>query len=837
MGLDTLLQDIRIGFRVLRKERGFCFLAVAVLAIGICAVTTQFAVVNGVLLRGFSFPSADRLVSVQLVDPATFTPTAYRSRLTTADFVDLRAAASSFEAMTGYLGNTTVNLSYGNDAPRRLQGGYVPWNFFQVLGAAPARGRDFTPDDDQPGVTEAVMLSDAFWRSAFGADPSVIGQPVRINGRAGEIVGVMPPSFAFPSYEHVWIPYNAEYPVRPRHDRQANHISVVARLAPGVSLDQAEGEVTAIARQFAADFPDTNADYTLGYVQPLIQLFTGAQLPTLLYTMLAFCAGVLLIACVNVMNMQFARATLRAKELAIRSALGATRWRLIRQMLTESLLLAALGAVIGVAGAFWVTDWLNVAKANLTNPLPHWMVFTLDPVVLAFVVGTTVLAALVAGFVPAWLASRATTANVLKDGGRGNTGRAVRVLTRGLVVAQILLTSVLLIGALLELQSIRRQQTLDYGYDTTSLLSARLGLMKADYPDGPTKTRFYEDLLRTLQASPQFEVAALTSRNRMSLSSSARIEIEGAAYLRSSDRPVAVHENISAGYFDVLGVKLLEGRAFTELDTDQREPVAILNAAFARRYFGRESPLGRRIRTIHPTGETPGPWRRIVGVSADLRMHSPLDRESDGCGFFVPFTATAVGPTPAQPNPANFSTIVVRPHPGQRAQSLAAAVQDATGRVDPHLPLYYFLTPAEALAGFLTQNRFIAAMFGVFGLVAVILASVGLYGIMSFSVNQRLQEFGIRMALGADRARILRLVFTQGGTQLLTGLSLGLGSALLIAFVGGNAIRSALFETSPLDPVVYLTVATLLSVVALLAMLVPARRATKVDPMVALRAE
>ncbi|WP_221032484.1 ABC transporter permease [Actomonas aquatica] len=837
MGLDTFLQDIRIGLRVLRKERGFCFLAVAVLALGICAVTTQFAVVNGVLLRGFSFPDADRLVSVQMVDPATFTPASYQSRFTTADFVDLREQAQSFSAMTGYLGNTTVNLSFGNDAPRRLQGGYVPWDFFRVLGVSPARGRDFEAADDRPGVTAAIMLSDAFWRSAFGADPQVIGRPVRINGRAGEIVGVMPPSFAFPSYEHVWIPYNAEYPVRPRHDPQANHISVVARLRPDVSLDQAEEEVSAIARRFATDFPATNADYTLGYVQPLIHLFTGAELPTLLYTMLTFCAGVLLIACVNVMNMQFARATLRAKELAIRSALGATRWRLIRQMLTESLLLAALGAVFGVAGAYYATDWLNVAKANLTNPLPGWMVFNLDPVVLAVVVGTTVVAALVAGFVPAWLASRATTANVLKDGGRGNTGRSVRIVTRGLVVAQILLTTVLLIGALLELHSIRRQQTLDYGYDTTGILSARLGLMKGDYPDGPAKTRFYEDLLRSLQASPQFEYAALTSRNRMSLSRSARIEIEGQDYLRNTDRPVAIVENVSAGYFDVLGLNLLEGRDFTELDTDQREPVAIINTTFAQTHFGREGPVGRRIRTIHPTGERPGPWRRIIGVSPAVRMHSPLDRESDGSGFFVPFSATAVGPTPATANPANFSTIIVRPHPGQRPQSLALAVQEATGRVDPHLPLYYFLTPEEALAGFLTQNRFIAAMFGLFGLVAVTLASVGLYGIMSFSVNQRLSEFGIRMALGADRLRILRLVLTQGGKQLAVGLGLGLTTAFVIATIGGDTLRAALFETSPRDPLVYLSVAVLLTVVALLALIVPARRATRADPMVALREE
>ncbi|WP_438483007.1 ABC transporter permease [Oleiharenicola lentus] len=837
MFFDTLLQDLRIGLRVLIKEKGFCFLAVSVLAIGICAVTTQYAVINGALLRGFSFTGADRLVSVQLVDPTTFTPTSYQSRVTTADFVDLKAQLQSFEAMTGYLGNTTVNLTY-QDQPRRLQGGYVPWDFFQMLGVKPAVGRDFTPEDDRPGVNEAVMLSDAFWRSDFGADPAVIGRAVRINGRAGTVVGVMPRSFAFPSYEHVWIPFNAEYPVRPRNDRAANFISIVARLKPGVSMVQAEAEVTSVARQFAENYPDSNRQYTAGYVLPLITTFTGPQLPKLLFTMLAFCAGVLLIACVNVMNMQFARATLRSKELAIRSALGATRWRIIRQMLTESLLLAALGALIGVGMAYYLTDYLNFAKANLTNPLPGWMVFTIDPQVMGFVVLITLLAALLAGFVPAWLASRTTTAQVLKESGRGNTGRAVGVITRGLVVFQILVTSILLIGALLQLQSIRRQQTMDHGYDTRSLLSARLGLMQADYPTPAARHQFYETLLRELRATPAFESAALTSRNRMALATTARIEIEGRSYMSDSDRPLAIYEAISPGYFDVLGVKLREGREFTDADLDQREPVAVVNAAFARVHFGRDNAIGRRFRTIQPTGGVAaGPWRKIVGVAGELRMQGPLDRQSDGTGFYLPFSGTTFGATLAGPAPANFSTIVVRPRGGQRAESLAPAIQTATSRVDANLPLYYFLTPEAAIEGFLTQNRFIAVMFGAFGVVAVLLASVGLYGIMAFSVNQRLQEFGIRMALGATRGGIYRLVFGQGAWQVGLGLAVGLSVSLVFSFLGAAMLQSVLFNISPRDPLTYTAVAGLLILVSLLAMIVPARRATKVDPMVALRAE
>ncbi len=835
MFFETLRQDLRIGVRVLFKEKSFCVLAVAVLAIGICAVTTQYAVVNGVLLRGFSFPNPERLVSVQLVDPATFTPANYNSRQTTADFVDLREQAKSFDAMVGYLGNTTVNLTY-RDQPRRLQGGYVPHDFFRVLGVAPVLGRDFLPEDDRPGVNEAVLLSDALWRSDFGGDPGVLGKAVRVNGRAGTIIGVMPPKFSFPTYEQVWIPFNAEYPVRPRNDRNANFISIIGRLKAGVSLEAAEAEVTSLALQFARTYPDTNQAYSRGYVHPLIEIFTGSSLRGLLLLMLGFCCGVLLIACVNVMNMQFARATLRAKELAIRSALGASRGRLIRQMLTESFLLATLGAVIGIALAYHATSYLNAAKQNLTNPLPGWMVFSIDGRVLGFVVGMTMLAALVAGFVPAWLASRADTGLVLKEAGRGNTGRAVGVITRGLVVFQILVTSVLLIWALLQLQSIQRQQNVNFGYDPSAVLGARLGLMQGDYPTPAQRQVFYEKLLRELRATPAFEAAALTSRNRLVLATGGLVEIEGRAYNADRDRATAIYEAVSAGYFDVLGVKLREGREFTDQDTDQRQPVAVVNAAFARIHFGRDAAVGRRFRMVQTNGANPSPWRTIVGVVGDVRMQDPYD-QGTGAGFYVPFFATAFGATPAQPVPPAFSTIAIRPSGGQRPETLSTALQGVVNKVDANLPLYYFMTPRTALAGFLAQNNFVAVMFGLFGVVAVVLVSVGLYGIMSFSVNQRRQEFGIRMALGADAGSILGMVFRQGGRQLALGLGLGLGAALVVALLDLGAVQGMLFGISARDPLTFAAVAVLLTAVAFLAMLVPALRATRVDPMVALRAE
>ena len=835
MIIETFLQDLRIGLRVLIKEKSFCALAVFVLAVGIGAVTTQYAIVNGVLLRGFNFHDAGRLVDVQLADPEKFTPNNFNSRMTTADFADLKEQQKSFENWVGYLNGSTVNLTW-NGQPKRLTGGYITHDFFRALGVAPALGRDFLPEEDRAGVDKAVILSDTLWHSNFGGDPGVIGKAVRVNGRAGTIIGVMPPKFQFPSNEELWIPVNSEFPVKPRNDRGINFISVIARLKPGVSLEQAEAELSSLAQGFAKAYPDTNKQFTKGYVRPLIAAFTGGQLTGLLVTMLAFCVGVLLIACVNVMNMQFARATLRAKELSIRSALGAGRGRLIRQMLTESLLVASLGAVIGVGLAFWATDYLDL-YVHAANPIPSWMTFTIDTKVLLVVTGATVLSALVSGFVPAWLSSRTSAIEALKEGGRGNTGRAVAVITKGLVIFQILITCILLIGAGLQVQSIVKQQTINYGYDTDGILGARMGLMEGDYPDSERRQLFYEKLLRELRATPQFEAVALTNRFRMVFSGNGPVEIEGKAYKSDSDRTQSEFENITPGYHAVLGQKLLEGRELTEEDTDQKLPVAVINATFAKIHFGKESPLGRRFRTTNQNGTQPGPWRVVVGVVTDVRMAGPFNNKSDGTGFYVPYFATAFGPVAPKPLAQQFGTAVIRPRSGQRPEALAQAVQNVVNKVDPNLPLYFVGTPKSAFDTFLSQNRLVAVMFAVFGAIAVLLASVGLYGVMSFSVNQRSQEFGVRMALGADTARIRRMVLRQGFWQLAIGLGAGLAITLLIATLAKEGLTNFFFQTNPRDPLTYIGVTLLIIVISLIAIFIPARRATRVDPMTALRAE
>lgn len=830
--IESFLQDVRIGFRVLFKEKSFCFLAVFVLALGIAGVTTQFTVVNAFVLRGFSFQNPEQLVGVGLIDPQA-TPQQNNfgnGNIPSAqDYEDMRAAQQSFTMMAAYLNGSTINVTYKNN-PQRYTGGYVTEDFFRIVGVAPIMGRNFTADDNKPGVEKTTVLGYEIWQRDFNADPNIIGQSVRINGKAATIIGVMPPNFKFPISEQLWVPLYNEFPLKLRDDPIAGATApaVMGRLKPGVSLDQVNAEFAGLAKRLAQDNPKTNGQLTAANVQPLLNFFTGPQLRQTVYAMLGAVIVVLLIACVNVMNMQFGRAALRAKELAIRGALGATRWRLVRQMLTESFLVALMGAIVGVVLAQWGVSLLIRATSALPFPLPYWVQFTIDAKVLAFTLAIVLVATLASGLIPAILSARANAAEMMKEGGRGNSSRLVNIISRVLVTGQIALTAGLLIAATLQIKSIRNQTTQNYGYDENAVYSARMGLMEGDYPNDDARRQFFIRAVRALRANPSFEGAAMSDRFRMTFANFGQFEVEDQAYVTDRDRPQGNSEGVSDGYFTTLGLKILEGRDFTIDDSDAKQPVAIVNASFAGKYFGNESPLGRRVRLFNPA--QPRPWRTIVGVVPDMLMQGPFNQQTDNAGFYVPL----LGATPA----AQFCTIVVRPRPGQSAATLGPALSKAVAALDSNLPTYFAGTPARLHNEILGANRIIAMLFGIFGLVAFILSAVGLYGVMSLSVNQRTQEFGIRMALGADAKRIFRMVMQQGAWQLVIGLVLGTGAAaLLLGVVAAAALQNILFKVNALDPFIYFTVAGLLTAVAAASCFVPARRATRVNPMVALRTE
>ncbi len=834
---DSVRADLRIGLRVLSREKSFCALAVVVLALGIGGVTTMFSVVNGVMLRGFSFPNASRLTSATFVDPSSATFFGFNGQVSSMDFEELRPLQKSFDRLAAYLNGSTVNVTVDGN-PRRYTGAYVTEDFLPALGVGPAIGRDFTAEDNKPGAEKVALIGHGIWQRDFGGSPDIVGKAVRINGTPATIIGVMPRGFAFPINEELWVPLYSEFPVRPRNDPRAINPALLGTLRPGVSLDQANAEFSTFAKRFAEAYPETNKPFAVAQVEPLLKTYTPTPLRGLLLTMLAFCVGVLLIACVNVMNMQFARATLRAKELAVRSSLGATRWRLVRQMLTESLLVATLGASFGIGLARLSVDWLTATFRNNDNPPPSWISFDIDGPALAFTVGAALLAAIVSGLLPAWTSSRANVVDALREGGRGNTSHRIGLLTRGLVVFQIGITCVLLVGALLQMRSIRNQQAIDYGYDTAGIMSARMGLMDGDYPTQDARKLFYDRLQRELAAHSEFGAVALTSRFRMAFSGNAPIEIEGKEYKEKRDRTQANLEQVTGSFFSVTGQKLLEGRTFTEDDLDTRLPVAIVNAAFAKKHYGNESAVGRRFRAMDFNTEQPGPWRTIVGVVTTIRMQGPFNNPNvDDSGFYVPFYSNPTGPLQTEPFANQFATVIVTPRGGQRAETLATSLRRQVARVDANLPLYFVDTPKKQLEGFVAQNAVIATMFAVFGVVAVVLASVGIYGVMSFAVSQRTQEFGVRMALGADRGRILGMVLRQGSRQVALGVAVGLALGLGLATALQNAIANLLIGVSARDPLTFAAVVTVVALVSLAAILVPARRATRVDPMIALRAE
>ncbi len=831
MLFDSFQQDVRVGLRVLTKEKSFCILAVIVLGLGICGVTTQFAVVNAIALRGFSFPHPEQLMSVGLIDPGA-TPQQNNFGAgnipSSQDYEDLRAAQQSFAQMSAYLNGSTINVSYHGN-PQRYTGGYVTDDFFKIVGVTPILGRDFTAHDNKPGAEKVAILGHEIWQRDFSGDPKIVGQAIRINGRSATIVGVMAAGFKFPATEQLWVPLFNEFPVKPRGDPAGLGPQILGRLKPGVSIDQVNAEFVGLARRMAKDNPKTNGQLVSASVQPLLKAFTGPQLRQTVYAMLGAVIAVLLIACVNVMNMQFGRAALRAKELAIRGALGATRWRLVRQMMTESLLVSVMGAIIGVTMAFWALGLLIRAINALPNPLPYWIVFRIDLPVLAFTVAAILGATVASGLIPALLASRGNTAEMMKEGGRGNSSRLVNVITRVLVIGQIAFTAALLIAAALQIKSIRNQIALDYGYDENGVYCARMGLFEGDYPTSEARQQFFVRTLRALRSNPGFENAAMSGRFRMTFGGFGQYEIDGKAYVTDRDRPQGNFDFVSDGYFTAIGLKILQGRDFTIDDDDAKQPVAIVSSSFARKYWGNENPIGRRVRLFNPA--QPQPWRTIVGVVPDTLMQGPFNQDTDESGFYLPILA--VPPTP------QFVTVVVRPHAGQRAETLAEPLAKAVAEIDSNLPTYFGGTPAGLHDEILGANRVIASLFTIFGIVAFVLSAVGLYGVMSFSVNQRTQEFGIRMALGADAKRILRMVMTQGAWQLAIGLALGAGAtAFLLILIGTAALQNfGLFKVNALDPFIYCSVALSLSLVAAASCFMPARRATRVNPMVALRSE
>ncbi|MBO0858555.1 MAG: ABC transporter permease [Chloracidobacterium sp.] len=809
-----LWRDLCYGLRTLLKNPGFTAIATLTLALGICGVTAQFSVFDAALLRGLPFPKPDRLMRVAMRDPA-WAPERDRNPWM-SDILEFQKQEQSFEGLAGYIFAGAVMVTI-NDAPQRLSGCQVTSNFFDLLGVKPALGRDFIEADNSRGAESVAIISDALWRSDFGGDPNVIGRVIRVEARPTTVIGVMPPGFEFPR-DQIWIPIFSVYPYT---ERPWGAVNALARLKPGVSLDHAHAEFGAYLNRLAKEYPRTNERFTVPLIEPVLNNFIARPTRQLLVAMLGAVLALLIIACANVMNMQFARAATRASEFVVRSALGASRLRLVRQILAESLLLATIGGVAGVVLAHWAVGLFSgIMGAIPVRVAPYWMQFHIDRRVLAGALAATIGSVLLSTLLPALLASRANLAETLKAGARGHTSRLVSRLTSSFVIGQIGLTCALLISSLLLIKSVTNQFTLNFGFDLDGELAGRLSF-DAEYRNDDERRVAFRQLLTQLRSNPQLTAAAFTTRrNMLTNDNPLRLELEGQTYIRPEDRIEAWVETVSDGYFAALGLRPLQGREFEPEDREGRRFVAMVNESFARGHFGGVDPIGRRLRFNERDQ-----WRTIIGVVPDTLMQGPMEQRRDGAGVFLSIEA----------DPPSYLTLVARGH--APPPQLAETVRREILKVNPDLGIYSLGTPRELMKTILAQPRATASLFAVFGGVAMLLAAIGLYGVTAFSVSRRTQEFGVRTALGASRRDILLLVLRHGGAQSLIGTVTGLGLTIAIVRLGRATLSSLLYRVDPYDPLIYGAVILLLGAAMLLACLVPARRATKVDPLIALRFE
>lgn len=814
--METFWQDIRYGIRMLLKAPSVSIVATIALALGIGANTAIFSVVNAVLLRPLPFANAEGLMNVWETDASKGSQRGSASYL---NFADWRDQSHVFDHMSTY--HTSDFIMTGRGESSRLQGAVVNADLFPLLGVNPVLGRAFLPEEDKPGDSgRVVLLSQGLFQKRFNSDPNVVNQSMVLDGKNYTIVGVMPDAFQFPIQNdpvELWttvaIDREGKEPIT--EERGAHYMNVIARLKSGVSKEQAQAEMTSIGSRLEQQYPDKNLHKSIG-VEPSLDALVGDIRPALLI-LLGAVGCVLLIACANVANLLLARAMARQKEMAIRSALGASRMRVVRQLLTESVLLSLAGGALGLVLAVWWSDLLvALGKENI----PRALQVGLDWRVLGFTLLVSMLTGIIFGLVPALHSSKTELTESLKEGARGGSGQgARRNRIRGvLVVTELAIAVVLLVGAGLLIQSLWRLRQVSPGFQSQNLLTFVVGIPEVRYPT-EKQAQFYHDLVARVESLPG--VSSASSVIPLPLSGDLfriSFETEGRP-IAKGDQPSADFFAIGDGYFKTLGVSMVQGRDFNERDGAKAPGVIIVNQAFAQKFFPNENPIGKRIKPGISTDQAKPDWREIVGVVSDVRNRN---LSSDlRVGYFVP----------AAQVPFNQMTMMVRttndPH------SLITAVQNEVHAMDKEVPVFSVKTMDEYISATVAAPRFNTTLLAIFAAVALVLTIVGLYGVMSYSVAQRTNEIGIRMALGAQTGDVLRLIVFQGFKLVLLGLGLGLAGAFALMSI----ISSLLFGVTWKDPLTFVIVAMVLALVALLACYIPARRATHLDPLNALRYE
>jgi predicted permease len=799
------MTDLRIALRMLLHHPGTSALAVLALSLGIGLTTTMFSIVNGALLRGLPFPDGDRLYHVAPFNVARQDDTDTPAHA----IVALAARQHSFEQLAAFR-TGPVNLIGADRLPERYRGAWVSVNLLRLLRVRPAIGRDFRPEEGTAGAAPVALISDKVWRDRLRSAPDVAGRPLRVNGTITTVVGVMAPGFGFPQTQDIWIaePLDATLPSPSGQTKPAApRYEMLGRLRDDVSVGEARAELSAIWMQLRQQFPDHYEKGQVVEIKTYIEEAFGAEIVAALLAMLIAVLGVLAIACTNVANLVLARAADRAHEVAVRTAIGATRWQVVRLMLVEVGALAVLGAVAGLAIAAVGVALFNRAIVD-TSP-PFWIDIRIDGAVVAFVTAVTVLAALLAGIVPALRASRADLTMVLNDQSRGSTSLRIGRLSRALVLVEMALSFGLLVTAALAVRSIVSLSRLDVGFAIRDVWIARLALPDEDYPDADRREQFASRLLERLSAIPGVERASLATNSPLGAPNYGLV-VPGTAG-DERERPNAWGVTVSPDYFRVLRVDLRAGRGFDARDRRGSQPVAIVNESFERTYF-RDGAIGRQFALADADSRQ---MRTIVGVVPDLTFGRSERRD----GFYLPLSQSPQG-----------GLLMLLDTSGPPL-AVTEAVRRSVRDLDPNLPIFN----ANTLEGSMRQNAWAYRVFGtlfmVFGFAALFLALVGLYGVMSFFVHRRTQEIGIRMALGAVPGDVIYLVLRRGILPVTGGIVMGVGLAGLLS----SALREFFFGISPHDPMTFTVVGLVLLVTGLIACFVPARRAAAVDPLEALR--
>jgi predicted permease len=815
--MNTLLKDLRYAARVLRKSPGFTVVAVIAIALGVGANTAIFSVVNAVLLKPLNYRDPQQLVLIEhnykkLDLHATVAPAGYAYYRDNAECFSDVAAFSSFSA----------NLT-GEGEPERLNAMYVTSNIFPALGAQVAQGRTFSDEENQIGHEKVVVLSDGFWHRRFAGLP-IVGKNVTLNGEPYTVVGIMPPSFnlgrefGFRQTPDLWAPITFKpEQLAPDTGWSTEYLNVVARMKPGVSVEQAQAKMNTIANDVRRQFLTDTEESSWGLLLTPLDEFVVGKIRTALWILLGAVLFVLLIACANVANLMLARSAVRQKEIAVRTALGASRWRVVRQLMTESVLLSLVGGGLGLLLAMWGVDLL--LKLNGAR-IPRAAEIGLDSRVMLFTLGVSVLTGIVFGLAPAFQTSDVNLHGTLKEGGRSGKTAVRRGVRNALVIAEMSFAVILLVGAGLLIRSFVELQQVSPGFEPRGVLAMQLSLPANKYADANARALFDRQMLEQLRAIPGVKLAGTTTSLPMSGSNqSGSFNIEGQPQTPGQDPPHGSRWLASEDYFETMGIRLVRGRLFNSHDTNDAQQVAIVDETLARKYWGTEDPVGKRI-TFEGPDDKPR-WREVVGLVAHVRNEG-LEGESRG-QYYAPYAqATGGGPN---------LYVVIRTD-GDPA-SLAPPVRGAIASIDRDLPVFRVATMEQMVSDSLAQRRFSMLLFGIFAALALVLAVVGLYGVMSYAVAQRTHEIGLRMALGAQAADVLRMVVGQGMGLVAVGLGIGLLGALGLT----RLMASLLYGVSASDPLTYAGIAILLGAVALLASYIPARRATKVDPMVALRYE